>query len=167
MSTQVCTPRPPSKHRAEIRAHTITVHRPPDLKVRIVDSAIPTPAEGQVLIRVVAAGMNPKDWRVPESFRWEGNQGDDVAGYIEAVGPGAATTEFRKGDRVAAFHQMVTPHGGYAEYALAWAHTTFHIPDKTSFEGRCRGLAGTTVLASSVLNLPPIRQRQQPSPWQL
>lgn len=39
------------------------------------------------------------------------------------------------GDRVAAFHEMMSPHGSYAEYAVAWAYTTFHIPAKTSFEG--------------------------------
>jgi hypothetical protein len=25
--------------------------------------------------------------------------------------------------------------GGYAEYALSWAYTTFHIPKTISFEG--------------------------------
>ena len=40
------------------------------------------------------------------------------------------------GDRVAAFHEMGGPGGGYAEYALAWAYTTFHLPTQTSFEGK-------------------------------
>lgn len=61
------------------------------------------------------------------------NQGDDLAGVVHAVGPGV--TEFKPGDRVAAFHQIGAPGGSYAEYAVAWDHTTFHIPDKTSFEG--------------------------------
>lgn len=39
------------------------------------------------------------------------------------------------GDRVAAFHEMGAPGGSYAEYALAWDWTTFHIPPSTSFEG--------------------------------
>ncbi|KAB5578160.1 alcohol dehydrogenase-like protein [Coniochaeta sp. 2T2.1] len=60
------------------------------------------------------------------------NQGDDIAGIVEKVG--ANVTEFKPGDRVAAFHEMMTPHGSYAEYAIAWAYTTFHIPEKTSFE---------------------------------
>lgn len=45
-------------------------------------------------------------------------------------------TEFKPGDRVAAFHEMMQPHGSYAEYAIAWAHTTFHIPKSTTFEGK-------------------------------
>lgn len=28
----------------------------------------------------------------------------------------------------------MTPHGSFAEYAVGWQHTTFHIPKKTSFE---------------------------------
>ena len=60
------------------------------------------------------------------------NQGDDIAGTISAVGHNV--TEFKVGDRVSAFHEMRTPGGSWAEYALAWAHTTFHIPQKTTFE---------------------------------
>lgn len=29
---------------------------------------------------------------------------------------------------------MMTPHGSFAEYAVGWQHTTFHIPQETSFE---------------------------------
>lgn len=101
--------------------------------MQIVDSPIPEPGEDQVLIKVVVSGSNPKDWKLPE---WTGkvlNQGDDIAGVVEKVGPNV--TEFKPGDRVAAFHEMMAPHGSYAEYAIAWSHTTFHIPEKTSFEG--------------------------------
>ena len=60
------------------------------------------------------------------------NSGDDIAGIIEAVGENV--TEFKKGDRVAAFHEMLAPHGSFAEYAIAWAYNTFHLPKETSFE---------------------------------
>ena len=60
------------------------------------------------------------------------NTGDDVAGYVHTVGAGV--TEFKPGDRVGAFHEMMTPHGSFAEYAIAWAKTTFHIPAETTFE---------------------------------
>jgi NADPH2:quinone reductase len=62
------------------------------------------------------------------------NEGDDIAGIVAAVGDNV--TEFKPGDRVAAFHQMLEPHGSYAEYAISWQHTTFHIPKSTSFEGQ-------------------------------
>jgi NADPH:quinone reductase len=47
---------------------------------------------------------------------------------------GAGVTEFKPGDRVAAFHHMLKPGGSYAEYALSEAHCTFHIPESTTFE---------------------------------
>ncbi|TKA38829.1 hypothetical protein B0A49_13964 [Cryomyces minteri] len=104
-------------------------------KVEIRDSPIPKPKPGQVIIKVIVSGSNPKDWKIPE---WMPdapalNQGDDIAGTIYAVGDGV--TEFRQGDRVAAFHEMLTPNGSYGEYAVAWAHTTFFLPEKTSYEG--------------------------------
>lgn len=52
-------------------------------------------------------------------------------------------SEFKVGDRVAIFHEMTKPGGTFAEYALAWEHTTFHLPKETSFEeGATIPLAG-------------------------
>jgi len=42
--------------------------------------------------------------------------------------------EFKPGDRVAAFHKIRTPYRSFAEYALAWQHTTFYILKDLSFE---------------------------------
>ncbi|KAJ5083949.1 hypothetical protein NUU61_008528 [Penicillium alfredii] len=107
-----------------------------NISVTIRDTDIPVPEVGQVLIRVVISGTNPKDWKLPlvwPADRTPTNQGDDIAGYIEAVGEGVVG--FHKGDKVAAFHQVMKPHGSYAEYAIAPENTTFHIPARTSFEG--------------------------------
>lgn len=106
-----------------------------NLAVTVRDMAIPTPQAGQVLIKVVVSGSNPKDWKIPRVFPSDAmNHGDDIAGYVESVGTGV--TAFKKGDKVAAFHEMRTANGSYAEYAIAWEHTTFHLPEKTSFEGK-------------------------------
>lgn len=103
-------------------------------KVTIHDVPIPKTNADQVLIKVIYSGSNPKDWKVPN---WVGaqNSGDDIAGLIEEVGENV--TEFKKGDRVAAFHEMMKPGGSFAEYAIAWEHTTFHLPKKTTFEEVC------------------------------
>lgn len=100
--------------------------------VKIVDIPVPTPVAGQVLIKVAVSGSNPKDWKLPEWLDQTQNSGDDIAGTVVRVGDGV--TEFKQGDRVAAFHEMREPGGSFAEYALAWAHTTFHIPASTFFE---------------------------------
>ena len=108
-----------------------------DLAVTIRDTDVPVPEAGQVLIRVVVSGINPKDWKIPQVWpadRTPTNQGDDIAGYVEALGAGVVG--FQKGDKVAAFHQVMKPHGSYAEYAIAPDYTTFHVPIKTSFEGQ-------------------------------
>lgn len=106
------------------------------LKVEIHDVPIPAPGPGQILIKTFISGTNPKDWKVPKV--WAShlpplNHGDDIAGVVQTVGDGVLG--FKTGDRVAAFHEMNTPHGSYAEYSIAWAQSTFLIPDKTSFEG--------------------------------
>jgi NADPH:quinone reductase-like Zn-dependent oxidoreductase len=106
------------------------------LRVEVRDVPIPVPAPGQILIRTVVSGTNPKDWKYPKlwaSDRKASNHGDDIAGYVEAVGDGVVG--FHPGDRVAAFHEMATPHGSYAEYSIAWAKSTFHVPANVSFEG--------------------------------
>ena len=103
-------------------------------QAQLVDSPIPEPKAGQVLIKVIVSGSNPKDWKRAEGNKQPFNTGDDVAGTIEAVG--SKVPGFQVGDRVAAFHEMQEPHGSFAEYAIAWARSTFHIPEKISYEGK-------------------------------
>jgi NADPH2:quinone reductase len=76
------------------------------------------------------------DWLHPTALQVSLNSGDDIAGLVHSLGSMVQkTNEFRVGDRVAAFHPMMTPHGAFAEYAVAPQHTVFKIPDTTSFEG--------------------------------
>jgi NADPH2:quinone reductase len=64
------------------------------------------------------------------------NSGDDIAGVVYTLGANVSkANEFRIGDRVAAFHPMMTKNGAFAEFALAPQHTIFKIPDGTTFEG--------------------------------
>ncbi|KAK0814343.1 hypothetical protein LTR91_012057 [Friedmanniomyces endolithicus] len=86
------------------------------------------------------------------------NQGDDISGIVHAVG--ANVSEFRPGDRVAAFHEMMKPGGSYAEYALSWAYTTFRLPEKTTFEeGAALPLAAMTAAVALYARL------RLPAPW--
>ncbi|RYP57158.1 hypothetical protein DL769_009659 [Monosporascus sp. CRB-8-3] len=127
-------------------------------KVRIVDSPVPKPNADQVLIKVVVSGSNPKDWKVPLWRNDDAHQGDDIAGIVHEVG--SNVTEFKPGDRVAAFHEMAKPHGSYAEYAIAWQYTTFHIPKKTTFEEAAAiPLAAMTAAVGLYLRL------GLPEPW--
>ncbi|KAK8016920.1 hypothetical protein PG993_015109 [Apiospora rasikravindrae] len=127
--------------------------------VKIVDSPIPEAKRpNDVVIKVVVSGSNPKDWKCAEWMDVEVNQGDDIAGIVHEVG--SDVTEFKKGDRVAAFHEMLAPGGSYAEYAVAHQHTTFHIPSSTSFEAAAAiPLAAMTSAVGLYLRL------QLPQPW--
>lgn len=76
-------------------------------KVEIIDSPIPKPEPDQVVIQVVVSGSNPKDWKRPQDSGNSLNTGDDIAGIVHNVG--SNVVEFKPGDRVAAFHQMMAP----------------------------------------------------------
>jgi NADPH:quinone reductase len=76
------------------------------------------------------------DWDHLTSINKSLNSGDDIAGVVQSIGSNVyKTKEFKIGDRVAAFHPMMSPHGAFAEYAVAPQHTVFKVPDGVSFEG--------------------------------
>lgn len=134
----------------------VMIHQGPEAK--IIDSPIPKPGPNDVLIKVVSAGANPKDWKVPEMFGRAANGGDDIAGYVHEVG--ANVSEFKPGDRVAAFHNVDTPGPAFADYGLAPASLTFHIPNETKFEE-----AATIPLAAMTAAIGLYVSLGLPEPW--
>jgi len=63
---------------------------------------IPTPAPGEILIKIQSAALNPAEWKIPkykilvETFPVV--LGSDIAGDVEAVGDGV--DNFKVSDRV-------------------------------------------------------------------
>lgn len=152
-------PLPPQKNTSPQHAHELITHGVrAGPKVTIVDSPVPEPNDDQVLIRVVVSGSNPKDWKLPDAMGLPGNTGDDIAGVVHRVG--ANVTEFRPGDRVLAFHEMLAPGGSYAEYALAWQHATAHLPRAASFEE-----AAAVPLAALTAAVGLAQHLRLPHPW--
>eukprot|EP01034_Spumella_vulgaris_P044428 gene44427-55253_t len=95
-------------------------------KLRADDIPVPSPAAGEVRIRVEAAGLNFIDtyqrsglYAVPLPH----TLGLEAAGVVTAVGAGV--TEFFVGDRVAS----VRVAGAYASEALAPAAHTVKLPE--------------------------------------
>jgi NADPH:quinone reductase-like Zn-dependent oxidoreductase len=124
---------------------------PPDvLEYEELDK--PTPAQGEVLIQVRAASVNPYDWhflrgtpsfirlftglRRPKSPRL----GADVAGVVIAVGPGV--TRFKPGDAVFGVCK-----GAFAEFACGKETGLALKPERLSFEQAASApIAGITAL---------------------
>lgn len=94
----------------------------------------PSPADGQVLVRVRAAGVNPVDTYIRSGIhavkpKLPYTPGKDGAGVVEAVGPGVR--RFAPGDRV---YIADTLTGTYAEYALCREDQLGRLPENVSFE---------------------------------
>src|SRR5213595_1178357 len=83
----------------------------------------PEPKEDQILVRVMAAGVNPVDALIRSGMfaKYEKDifpiiPGADIAGVVEKIG--RKVTKFKAGDPVFAYVSLKGG-GGYAEYALA------------------------------------------------
>jgi len=101
-------------------------------RLRYEDAPAPQPAEGQVLVRVQAASVNPIDYKLasgafqqirPLNFPWI--PGRNFSGIVEAVGPGV--TGLKRGDAV----YGDSPGGGaYAEFVATSAGMVAPRPGK-------------------------------------
>ena len=91
----------------------------------------PAPGDGEVRIRVRAAGINFADILAriglyPDAPKPPVVVGYEVAGVVDAVGPGVSCP--LEGDRVVA----LTRFGGYADCVVVPAHQAFRFPDRLS-----------------------------------
>jgi NADPH:quinone reductase-like Zn-dependent oxidoreductase len=113
-----------------MRQVVIPRHGPPEV-FEVREAPDPVPAEGQLRIRVRAAGVNFADILAriglyPDAPKPPLVVGYEVAGIVDAVGPGV--TSAHEGDRVVA----LTRFGGYADRVVVPAPLTFRIPEELS-----------------------------------
>ena len=98
----------------------------------------PTPKEGEVLVKVGAASLNPIDTyirsgAVPMALPKPFIPGCDLAGTVEAVGPGVK--RFKVGDRVWGSNQgLLGRQGTFAEYAAVQEDWLYPTPAGVSDE---------------------------------
>ncbi len=131
-----------------MQAAYITQPGPAD-SIQVGDLPRPTPGQGEVLVKVHASAVNPIDtyiragvvkMNLPLPFV----PGCDLAGVVEAVGPG--TNRFRVGDRVWGSNQgLLGRQGTLAEYAAVHEDWLYPTPDGQSDELAAAGaLTGIT-----------------------
>lgn len=112
----------------------------------IVDVPRPVPAEGQVLVQVKAAGINPGEDKIREGLlheRWPATfpsgQGSDLTGVVAETGPGV--TGFSAGDEVLGWTDN---RASQAEYVVAEAGNLTAKPAGVPWE-----VAGALFVAGS------------------
>src|SRR5690242_6979411 len=113
-------------------AVVMTGYGPPEV-LTWAQASLPEPGEGQIRIKVKAAGVSPTDLALRAGYLKDAIPlpanavlGFEAAGNVDAVGPGVTGTAV--GDAVAALLFSI---GGYAEYAIASIWT--RKPDTVSW----------------------------------
>ncbi|KAK9867362.1 hypothetical protein WJX84_007563 [Apatococcus fuscideae] len=134
--------------------------------LNVVEVAAPLRAKGEVIVEIVAAGVNPLDVKVrkgeffPIAQRLPKIPGCDIAGYVQEAAPGS---QFKKGDRV----------WGMLETGFCWVKTGTHaemiaapekalalIPKEVSFE-EAAATASVAITAWQALDVDRLRAGQR------
>ncbi|WP_187437950.1 NADP-dependent oxidoreductase [Actinomadura decatromicini] len=85
----------------------------------------PEPGPGEILVRMIAAGLNPVDWKIADGMLKDSVDatfplilGQDGAGVVEEAGEGV--TRLRPGEQVyGSFGSVARGLGSYCEYTIA------------------------------------------------
>ncbi|KAJ6560472.1 GroES-like protein [Mycena capillaripes] len=104
----------------------------PKAPFSLASTDIPSPAAGEVLVKVMSVGLNPANNRQREfGFLIESYPaviGNDIAGIVEELGEGV--DGWKKGDRV--FGEVFG--GAFQQYATFPASILIPMPDNVSFD---------------------------------
>lgn len=105
-------------------------------QLQIMETALPKPGRGEVLVRVHAAGINPVDYKIRSgSLSWiSGSKfpkilGGDIAGVVEQADKDSV---YKPGDRV--FAMLSIKGGGYAEFVTVKETQLCLIPEVISMQ---------------------------------
>lgn len=109
-------------------------------QLQAMDLPVPEAGDGEVLIRIQAAGVNPVDCKIREGllrdrlpYAFPLIPGWDAAGVVEAVGAGVPG--FHEGDEVYAYCRKPVIQGGtYAEYVAVPHENAARKPATMTFE---------------------------------
>ena len=116
-----------------MKAIVVREFGPPEV-MQLEDIESPQPSGSQVLVRIMAAGVNPVDTYLRSGIHAHApnlpyTPGKDGAGFVEAVGPDVSN--FDPGDRV---YTAGSISGTYAEFSLCDESHIGKLPDNVEFE---------------------------------
>jgi NADPH:quinone reductase-like Zn-dependent oxidoreductase len=119
--------------------------------LKVVDVPRPVPGPGQVVVKVVAAGINPGEASIREGLldaiwpaTFPSGQGSDLAGVVAEVGPDI--TRFAAGDEVLGF---VDTRASHAEFVVAEVGKLVARPARVPWDAAgSLYVAGTTAYAA-------------------
>jgi NADPH:quinone reductase-like Zn-dependent oxidoreductase len=127
-----------------MKAIVCTKYGSPDV-LQLQEVAKPASQDDEVLIKILAASVNSRDWRMmrakpffirlmPGGLLQPKNKilGADVAGRVEAVG--STVKQFKPGDEVFGYLPSATGRGTFAEYVCANENAIALKPTNLTFE---------------------------------
>lgn len=107
-------------------------------ELRLVDRPLAAPGSGQIRVRVLAASVNPVDWKILAGVlkmmtgkAFPRGMGEDYAGIVDAVGPGV--TRFKVGDEVFGAMELKDA-ASFSEMIVTPDETATAKPKELSFE---------------------------------
>ena len=119
--------------------------------LQVLDVPVPEPSQGEVLVKVKAASINPGEAKIREGLldaiwpaTFPSGEGSDLAGIVRKVGP--RVENFTAGDEVIGFTDRRASH---AEYVVAEAKNLTIKPPKVPWEvAGALAIAGSTAYAA-------------------
>ncbi|KAI0121291.1 zinc-binding dehydrogenase [Xylariales sp. AK1849] len=104
-----------------------------DKTASVQDVEIPSPGQGEILVKVHYVAQNPTDWKGLSATPAGRIVGCDFAGTID----NANSSSWREGQRVAGFVQGKSAdpiRGAFAEYVVVESSLVFAIPDAVAYK---------------------------------
>jgi NADPH:quinone reductase-like Zn-dependent oxidoreductase len=137
----------PQPERSLMKAVVMHAYGGPEV-LKLEEVSRPEPKDDEILIRVMAASINPVDVAIRQGYLAElvGKlpliPGMDTAGVVEKIG--RKVTKFKKGDPVFGFFTLAGE-GGYAEFVVAKEDEAAAKPKTVSYaQAAAAGAAGST-----------------------
>jgi len=135
--------------------------------LKTYDLPVPSPRAGEVLVKILYAGVNPADWKVREgmlaryiTYHFPFVPGFDLAGIVHAVGNGV--TAFAPGDAVFGASMVgMGQDGAYAEFTLAQPAMLARLPTGMSFAAAAGIFTAGVTAWSSLMDVGGLRPGQK------